>query len=93
MNNNLICLLLCISSYILFILFFGFFGFLDFNYSVTMGLAFLFLLQFTIIFSLFWNFVEDYKDCKKRLEETDEFIKYLESEGLINGKIQNKKES
>lgn len=84
MNNNLICVLLCISSYILFILFFGFFGFLDFTYSVTMGLAFLFLLQFTIIFSLFWNFVEDYKNCKKRLEEIDELINFLESEGFID---------
>lgn len=93
MNNNLICVLLCISSYILFILFFGFFGFLDFNYSVTMELIFLFLFQVTIIFSLFCDFIEDYKNCKKRLEEANEFTKYLESEGLINGKIQNKKES
>ena len=93
MNNNLIQLLIAITSFIVFFLVFGIFGFYEFNYSATMGLAFLFFLQFTIIFSLFWNFVEDYKDCKKKLEETDEFIKYLESEGLINGKIQNKKES
>ena len=93
MNNNLIQLLIAITSFIVFFLTFGFFGFYDFTYSATMGLAFLFLLQFTIIFSLFWNFVEDYKDCKKKLEEASEFTKYLESEGLINGKIQNKKES
>ena len=80
MNNNLICVLLCISSYILFILFFGFFGFLDFNYSVTMELIFLFLFQVTIIFSLFC----DYKNCKKRLEEIDELINYLESEDFID---------
>ncbi len=84
MNNNLIFVLLCISSYTLFILFFGYFGFLDFNYSVTMGLAFLFFFQFTIIFLLFWNFVEDYKNRKKRLEEIYELIKYLESEDFID---------
>ena len=86
MNNNLIRVLLCISSYILFILFFGCFGFLNFNYSVTMGLIFLFFFHVTIIFSLFCDFIEDYKNCKKRLEEIDELIKYLESEGFINAK-------
>ena len=84
MNNNLIFVLLCISSYTLFVLFFGYFGFLDFNYSVTMGLIFLFLFQVTIIFSLFCDFIEDYKNRKKRLEEIDELINYLESEDFID---------